>query len=72
MAQLLPQGKQMPNLMSIKVCDELYALIAQEADKRGLPMTDVIAAALAEHFGKPELGYVPRKPQGRKRVKQPA
>jgi len=64
--------KQMPNQMSIKVCDELYALIAREADAKGVAMTDVIAAALAAHFGKPEFGYVPRLPQGRKRIKQTA
>lgn len=72
MTQTFPKVKQMPNLMSIKVCDELYALIAKEADAKGVAMTDIIASALAEHYGKPELGYVPRKPQGRKRYKQPA
>lgn len=66
------KDKQMPNFMSIKVCDELYNLIADEADRQQKPMTDVIAEALAKHFGHPEFGYVPRKPQGRRRVKHPA
>lgn len=62
----------MPNYVSLKVCDELYTLIAQEADKRGLPMIDVVVRVLAEHFKKPELGFVPRKQLGRKRIKQTA
>jgi hypothetical protein len=57
----------MPNYVSLKVCDELYELIAKEADKNGIPMIDVVVLALAKHFKRPELGYVPRKRQGRKR-----
>ena len=60
----------MPNYVSLKVCDELYDLIAKEADKKGLKMIDVVVLAVAEYFKRPDLGYVPRKPQGRKRVKQ--
>jgi hypothetical protein len=61
----------MPNYVSVKVCDELYKLIAKEADKKSLPMIDVAVRAIAEHFKRPDLGYVPRKPQGRRRTKQP-
>jgi hypothetical protein len=64
--------KQMPNYVSLKVCDELYELIAKESDKKQVPMIDVVVQALAEHFDRPDLAYVPRKPQGRKRVKHPA
>ncbi len=67
---VVSRAKQMPNYISLKVCDELYALIAKEADANGLPMIDVVVQALAEHFKQPALGYVPRKPQGRKRTKQ--
>ena len=62
----------MPNYISLKVCEELYELIAEEADDNGTAMIDVVVKAIAEHFGRPDLGYVPRKPQGRKRVKHPA
>lgn len=61
-----------PNYISVKICDELYWLVAGEADRNESPLIDVVVKALAEHFGRPELGFVPRKPQGRKRVKQPA
>lgn len=60
----------MPNYVSLKVCDELYELIAKEADARGLAMIDVVVAAIADHFKRPDLGWVPRKPQGRKRTKR--
>lgn len=66
------RNSQVPNYISVKVCDELYALIAKEADKQGVKMIDVAVKAIAEHFKKPEFGYVPRKAQGRKRIKQPA
>lgn len=65
-------AKQMAVPMSIKICEELYEIITKEADKKGLAMTDVIAIALAQHFKRPDLGYVPRNRQGRKRTKQPA
>lgn len=59
----------MLKFMSIKVCEELYLLIAEEADRLGMAMTDVIAKRLAKSFKRPELGFVPRKPQGRRRVR---
>ncbi len=66
------RGKNVPNFMSIKVCDDLYNLIADEADENEEAMIDVIVRVLADHFERPELGRVPRRPQGRKRVKHPA
>ena len=72
MANPNPTSKQMPIYVSLKVCDELYKLIAKESDKEGIPMIDVVVRAIAEHFERPDLGYVPRKPQGRKRSKFPA
>lgn len=64
--------QQMPNYISVKVSDELYELIAKAADEEGCAMIDIVVKAVAENFGRPELGYVPRKPQGRKRSKFPA
>jgi len=61
-----------PNYISLKVCDELYEIIAKQADKNGEKMIDVAVRAIAAHFKRADLGYVPRKPQGRKRVKMPA
>ena len=55
-----------PNYISLKVGDELYELIWREAQKRQIQLIDVVVQAVAEHFKKPELGYVPRKPRGPK------
>lgn len=68
----VPKRDTVPNYISLKVCDELFGLVARESDDRGVPMIDVVVAALAKHFKRPDLGFVPRKPQGRKRLKQPA
>lgn len=61
--------QQVPNYISLKVCDELYALVAREADRLGIKMIDVAVAAVANSFNRPDLAVVPRKPQGRKRLK---
>lgn len=60
------------NYVSLIVCDELYALIAKEADKKGIAMSDVAVKSVAEHFNRLDLGYVPRVRPGRKRFKKPA
>jgi hypothetical protein len=62
----------MPKYISLKVCDELYGLVAKEADRDGINLIDIVVRALAEHFNRADLNWVPRKPQGRKRTKQPA
>jgi len=49
-----------PNYISVKVGDELYDLILAEAQERGIGLIDVVVQAVAEHFDKPELGWVPR------------
>ena len=60
-----------PNYISFKACDELYHLIAKEADRNGKAMIDVVVQAVAEKLGRPDLGYVPRKSQvGRPRSKK--
>lgn len=59
-----------PNYLSLKVCDELFALIANQADAEGVPMIDIAVRLLAKAYKRPDLGFVPRKPLGRKRRKQ--
>lgn len=68
----LGRNEEMPNYISIKVCDKLFKLIAKDADKSGKGMIDICVAALAAHYGKPDLGYVPRKTPGRRRSNQVA
>lgn len=67
----LAKKEVVPNYISLKVNDGLFALIAREADKRGTAMIDVVVSVVAEYFERPELGVVPRKRQGRKRTKYP-
>lgn len=59
------------NYISVRVSDELYKLVAKEADKKQVAMIDVVVAAVAEHFKRPDLAGVPRKMAsgGRRRVK---
>jgi hypothetical protein len=64
----------MPNYISVKVCDELYALIAKEAERTDENLIDVVVRAVAAHFKRPDLGEVPRRAPGRKpwkHAKQP-
>jgi hypothetical protein len=64
------EKQRMPNYISLKVGDELYGLLAGQADARGVPLNEACAQILAEGLGRPELGYVPRKTQmGRPRTK---
>ncbi len=73
------------NYISLKVSEDLYDLIAQAADKLppdlaklvpgkpGVPMNEFVVLVLADYFGRHDLCYVPRLPQGRHRtVKEPA
>jgi hypothetical protein len=55
----------------VAIHPELKRLIGEDADTRNLPMNERIAQILAEHYGRPELGEVPRGKLGRPR-KQPA
>lgn len=72
MAAAITRKKIMPNYVSVKVCDELYDLIAQEADRLNKPMIDIVVAAIAEKFGRPDLASVPRRPMGRPRTNRVA
>ena len=61
-------GRQkVPNYISLKVGDEMKRLIAKAADERDVPMNEAIVQILAEHFGREDLAFVPRKSFGRPR-----
>ncbi len=53
--------------IGLKANSELHQLIGQAADESGLPMGEWIVRLVAQALGRPELGYVPRKPMGRPR-----
>lgn len=59
-----------PNYISVKVCDDLYQLIAQEAQSSGENLIDVVVRVMAEHYKRPELGRVPRKTRRRKPLRE--
>lgn len=50
-----------PKYISLKLSEALYDLVAEHAGAIGLPMNEAIVRIVAEKFGRPELGYVPRK-----------
>ena len=64
------ENRAMVKYISVKVSEELYRLTAEEADRQGIKMIDVAVQALANYVGFPNLGIVPRNPQGRKRADQ--
>jgi len=45
----------------------LKELAGQEADKRGIPLSELVVRALAEYLSRPDLAIVPRKIPGRRR-----
>lgn len=67
MADRRTRESQVPKYISLKVCEELYEIIAREADREHVPMIDIVVRTLAHHFKHPELGYVPRQRLGRPR-----
>lgn len=56
---------------SIRVyCDpRLKDFAGKAADVLGIPLSEYVTRLIAEHLGRPELGIVPRKQQGRPRNK---
>lgn len=56
------------NYLQLKLTNELYDLIATEADRQKKPMNEVAAALLAKALGAaPRVATVPRKQMGRPR-----
>ncbi len=58
--------------IDVKVSPDLYALIAAEADRRGVSLGELLVQFAAAHFNRPDLDYVPRKRLGRPRKEVPA
>lgn len=52
-------------VLSLPISPELKRLIGEKAMIECVPMNELVAEILANHFGRPELGRVPRKPYGR-------
>ena len=53
--------------VNLKMTNELFDLIAREADDKNLPVSELIVRQLAEKNGRLDLAYVPRKRLGRPR-----
>ena len=62
--QLLLEKNAVPKYLSLKLCDELYEIIAAEAHKTGEALIDVAVRMLARSVKRPDLGAVPRKKRG--------
>ncbi len=59
----VPMARQ----LNIKISAELHQAIGEAADESRLPMSELVVRFIAQALGRPELGYVPRKPMGRPR-----
>lgn len=46
----------------------LKELAGQMSDAKGIPLSELCAQAIAAFVGRPDLGFVPRKIPGRKRI----
>lgn len=55
----------------IRIHPDLRRLVEQDADSQFVNMNEVIAGILAEHYQRPELARIPRKPLGRPRKELP-
>lgn len=45
----------------------LKDLAGKEADKQGIPLSELFVRAMAQYLQRPDLATVPRKPPGRRR-----
>ena len=52
--------------IDVKTNDELHDLIAAAAEKKCISMGEVMVQWAAAALGRPDLGWVPREPPGRK------
>lgn len=52
--------------LEVHMRPELYDLVADEAARRNLARYELLTALAAEHFGRPELGFIPKAKRGRK------
>ena len=52
--------------VEFRTTEELYNRIVQEANRRGISVSDLIALGVAEWLGEPALARRPKKPPGRR------
>lgn len=63
-----PAEKPLPmTRVDLKLNDELYDLVAAEADRRGMSLAEVVVERLSHSFGRKDLNTIPRKKLGRPR-----
>ncbi len=55
-----PEPKGVRRQFTLRVPDDHLALYKREADARGMPLADYLAAALARDHGLPEPAYIHR------------
>jgi hypothetical protein len=69
MKQSVPRrnGVKPATTLSLPISHELKDAVGEAAEQAGLAMNEWVAKLLAEHFGRPELAAIPRKPFGRPR-----
>lgn len=62
----------MSDRLVVRLHPDLKELIAKEADSLSVfgGMGELAVRILAEHYGRPDLATIPRKPMGRPRKKQ--
>lgn len=61
-------GRIMAKIVAAKMHPELHALLAERAEKEGIPMGEYLVRLAAVALGRDELAVVPRKPLGRRAV----
>ncbi len=66
------EGSKLVAILPLYMPHELKDLLAEEADKDDLAMSEVVVRVLAERYGRPDLAIVPRKRPGRPRKEVPA
>lgn len=66
MSKTQPVPREIPviKFLSLKICPELYDLLAKEAMEKGDDLIDVAVRRLAQSLRRPDLAEVPRKPRG--------
>lgn len=61
----------MSEIIFAPVHPDLKRLVAERADAENLPLNEYVARVLAQHIGRPDLGWIPRKKLGKPRKKAP-
>lgn len=62
--QVVLEKNAVPKYLGLKLCEELYEIVAAKADECGENLIDVGVRLLAEAVKRPDLAVVPRKKCG--------